>query len=181
MAKLATVLFSRKRKREIAEEPNKENHHPSTDATVITADQFSENNDDSPRSEPKERLGNVKFTTVQIHEHILMLGDNPAVSRGVPLTLAWERCSSRVYSVDEYEQRRQPKRRRNSLPLAYTPQQRETIAKLSGSSKKAIQFAGVRVKEIQQSREEAEFDSLKRGMWERIRQAPAMIVRAFER
>lgn len=167
MAKLVNVLFSRKRKRDAADTSNKENH---SDDTVITTDQFGD-------SSCCERFVKVKFSSVHIHEHSLILGDNPAVSRGVPLTLAWEPCGSKVFSVDEYEERGQSKRRRNSVPLAFTPQQRESIAKLSGSSKNAIQYVGVRVKEIQQSREEAEFDSFKRGMWDRLVKAPAMVTR----
>jgi hypothetical protein len=171
MAKLAAVLFSRKRKRD-TEESHKENKKNASDdtVTITTAGE-------SPRYETTKCCKKIRFTTVHIHEHLLVLGDNPAVSRGVPLTLSWESCHSKVYSVDEYEKRRQPKRRRNSLPSAYTPQQREAIAKLSGSSKKAIQYAGVHVKEIQQSREEAELDTSKTGMWERFRQTPAIVAR----
>ncbi|GAX28674.1 hypothetical protein FisN_33Hh051 [Fistulifera solaris] len=172
MAKLAVVLFSRKRKRdtEDCDKENKKRTGSEDNVTITTAAE-------SPRYEPTKRSKKIRFSTVHIHEHLLVLGDNPAVSRGVPLTLAWESCHSKVYSVDDYERRRQPKKRRNSLPSAYTPQQREAIAKLNGSSKRAIQCAGVHVKEIQQSREEAEMDSLKRGMWERLRQTPAIVAR----
>ncbi|GAX23158.1 hypothetical protein FisN_33Lh051 [Fistulifera solaris] len=171
MAKLAAVLFSRKRKRDTEEYEKENKKHASDDTVTITTV------GESPRYELTKRSKTIRFSTVHIHEHLLVLGDNPAVSRGVPLTLAWESCYSKVYSIEEYEKRRQPKRRQNSLPSAYTPQQREAIAKLNGSSKKAIQSAGVHVKEIQQSREEAEWDTVKRGMWERLRQTPAIVAR----
>lgn len=151
-------------------EANKENHH--SDDTVLL-DPFG---DSSSSCEPKIPT-KVKFSTVHIQEHRLVLGDNPAVSRGVPLTLSWTPSGSRVYSIDEYEERRLPKRRRSSLPVAFTAQQRESIAKLGGSSKSAIQSVGVRVREIQQSREESELDNYKRGMWDRILRAPVMTTR----
>lgn len=45
----------------------------------------------------------VRFGQVRIHEHKNILGDNPSVSKGPPITLDWDVLASHRICLDEYE------------------------------------------------------------------------------
>lgn len=53
----------------------------------------------------------VKFDQVFIHEFPIIMGDNPAVSRGAPLTIDWKPMTHDVLDIDIYEYLREPERR----------------------------------------------------------------------
>jgi len=53
----------------------------------------------------------VKFDQVFLHEFPLILGDNPAVSKGAPVTIDWKACSHDVMDLEIYEYLRAPERR----------------------------------------------------------------------
>lgn len=46
----------------------------------------------------------VKFSTVTIQEYPMIPGDNPAVSDGVPVTVAWTNISSNTVTLEQYEE-----------------------------------------------------------------------------
>ena len=46
----------------------------------------------------------VEFSTVTIHEHPRIAGDNPGGLSGPPLSIAWEAISSTCVDIDKYEQ-----------------------------------------------------------------------------
>lgn len=46
----------------------------------------------------------VSFSTLQIREYPICVGDNPAVTRGVPITIDWIHDSEVVCSLEEYEE-----------------------------------------------------------------------------
>jgi hypothetical protein len=85
----------------------------------------------------------VDWSTVQIHSHEVMLGDNPSVSSGPPLGIEWKASYSRKLTVDEYEERSPPHRSPEDLRLpkavrgrmlrkqGYTPQQLKVAQKRS--------------------------------------------------
>ena len=52
----------------------------------------------------------VHFGTVIINEHPIIVGCNPAVSSGVPLSIDWDRISQKIMSIQEYEIIRGPVR-----------------------------------------------------------------------
>jgi hypothetical protein len=59
---------------------------------------------------------NVSFSIIEIKEHPRILGDNPSTKKGPALSLGWYKPSKgRIlkYSVDEFERRRGPERRKN--------------------------------------------------------------------
>lgn len=57
--------------------------------------------------QPPDR--HVQFSTVIVHQHAQVLGDNPSVSEGAPLMLDWTAEESTTYpSIDDYEQHRHP-------------------------------------------------------------------------
>lgn len=66
-----------------------------------------------------KRSGNkaVGFSTVDLHVHRLVLGDNPSVSGGPPLTIGWRSEYSTQLTVDEYEQHHPDRRGKESLQV----------------------------------------------------------------
>lgn len=48
----------------------------------------------------------VRFSTIQIKEYPIIVGDNPSVCRGVPITIDWTPLSEMQCSVDDYEEQR---------------------------------------------------------------------------
>jgi hypothetical protein len=59
-----------------------------------------------------------------------MIGDNPAVSGGVPLTIAWNHVTVNTLTIDynEFLRQKQPRRKRKDLVLSAA--QRDTVSKL---------------------------------------------------
>jgi len=53
-------------------------------------------------------LQQVRFDSVTIYSHDMILGDNPAVSQGAPVTLDWTHSRCQVVSVDEFEEHIRP-------------------------------------------------------------------------
>ena len=45
----------------------------------------------------------VRFDSIRISSHAIILGDNPAVSKGPPVTIEWKSFESMRVSVDDYE------------------------------------------------------------------------------
>jgi hypothetical protein len=60
----------------------------------------------------------VSFDCIEIHEHPYKLGDNPSVSRGAPLTIAWKQQDYAEVGIDEYEYQRPSRKYRNQLKLS---------------------------------------------------------------
>jgi hypothetical protein len=58
---------------------------------------------------------NVRFSTLEIFDHPIILGDNPSTSCGPPLMIDWECIGSFQLSVDEYEASRGPRRVKQTL------------------------------------------------------------------
>ena len=109
----------------------------------------------SERSLPKKR---VQFSTVKVCSHSLIVGDNPAVSKGVPLTLSWASDWCETFSLDQHQASDRVLRK-------ISPYVREQIAQNAGASKQLLLQAREEVREIQRSRELA----MEVGFWERIR------------
>jgi hypothetical protein len=62
---------------------------------------------------------NVSFSCLDIKEFPITLGDHPSATSGPPVMLAAEPLCQRVVSLDEYEQKRCPRRPRQQLKLSY--------------------------------------------------------------
>jgi len=56
-------------------------------------------------------LKSVRFDQVFIHEFPIIMGDNPAVSKGAPITIDWKPIAHDVLDLDIYEYLREPERR----------------------------------------------------------------------
>ncbi len=116
----------------------------------------------SEQSSPKKR---VQFSTVKVCFHSLIVGDNPAVSKGVPLTLSWAHNSCETFSLDQHDTS-------GKVARKLSPYVREQIAQSAGASK--LVQTREEVREIQRSRELA----MEVGFWERIRH-PHMVHKRF--
>jgi hypothetical protein len=63
----------------------------------------------------------VSFSSLEIKEFNMTLGEHPCASSGPPVRLDWDSKPTldRVMSLDEYEQMRSPRRKRSKLKLSY--------------------------------------------------------------
>jgi len=99
--------------------------------------------DNEAESTDSESILSVSFDTVEVREYPIILGDNPAVSQGPPLTIDWEHDNEDTFSLDEYETTRPP--RRVTVEMSIPPDMRLDCLKRCGFSTKEI---SVRIKEI---------------------------------
>jgi hypothetical protein len=64
---------------------------------------------------------------IVIFEFANILGDNPAVSEGAPLTIAWNHDSESVVAIEYYEYLRQSRPRRKRKELVVSSGARDTL------------------------------------------------------
>ena len=81
----------------------------------------------------------VSFHNVRIREYPMTIGDNPAVSSGVAVTMDWDPLEqgSQVVEVDEYEDSRPERRAMGQMRIP--PHERREILRRSGHSMKEMQ------------------------------------------
>jgi len=99
-----------------------------------------------PRSSKK-----VWFDSVAINYHKIILGDNPAVSDGAPITIGWKAHEKEVIDVDCFEATR-PKAERKASSLKLPVQDRAAILLDNGYSVKQLAKMIQQVEEIQHQR-----------------------------
>jgi hypothetical protein len=117
----------------------------------------------------KQRQRSVTFDTVQVREFSLILGDNPAVASGAPVTLDWTPKTETTLNIDLYERfSKLQQGRRASLgsrsDLTLPVQQRARILMRAGYSIHEIVNAAVEANRIKKERAE----TLERRGWERL-------------
>lgn len=59
----------------------------------------------------------VSFSTVEFHEHAMILGCSPSTSQGPPIEIGWESLGSICVSLDEYEEIRAPRRGKHAMAM----------------------------------------------------------------
>lgn len=57
----------------------------------------------------------VAFSTIEFHEHAMVLGDNPSTSTGPSIEIDWTVQSHAVVGIEEYESMRLPRRKKDQL------------------------------------------------------------------
>ena len=67
-------------------------------------------------SSPRD-AGRVGFSRVEIKEYPICLGDNPAVSRGIPIAIGWDPFGTYEMGLEEYERSRPPRRLKLQLKM----------------------------------------------------------------
>lgn len=72
----------------------------------------------------------VTFDRLEIRKYPIVVGDNPAVTSGVPLTIGWDHDenSMAIVSVEEYENSRPPRRCNDELILPKSKRENMMIA-----------------------------------------------------
>mmetsp|Transcript_16990 Transcript_16990/g.19444 ORF Transcript_16990/g.19444 Transcript_16990/m.19444 type:complete len:208 (+) Transcript_16990:155-778(+) len=70
------------------------------------------------------------FTTIEIREYPIILGDNPSVSQGAPLTIGWEHWNVVKWDFDEYEETRPA--RRSYVEMSVPMEMRYNVLERSG-------------------------------------------------
>ena len=85
---------------------------------------FSDNNNDNNQSlndwkseyfdDDSDLQKMVSFSSVRVHYHACVVGDNPSVTEGAPLALAWKAVESQTYaSLDAYEEDEHQQKQKN--------------------------------------------------------------------
>lgn len=69
------------------------------------------------RQHAESQTARVTFTTVEFRTHCIILGDNPSVSSGPPVTIGWKSVESQSLNLSEYEEFREPRREKCDLIL----------------------------------------------------------------
>jgi hypothetical protein len=97
-------------------------HHPEGSGKPFTSyhsptHPAMESSDDSSDEQNSSRTKRVSWGNLTIFVMPNLLGDNPAVSEGAPLTIGWKYESKTILAIDYYEYLRQsrPRRRRREL------------------------------------------------------------------
>jgi hypothetical protein len=159
-------------------EPPLEAFVPISNTTLSTVDEFMEafNDVDSAafltngrkgclrrhrdKAESSSSSRSVQFSTVEVHLHEMILGDNPSVLMGPPLTICWYGSCHETFSLEEFEQARGPPKRRNEM--IWNRERRENILIHSGYSRREIDKAAEAVFKANQQRMESTKDFRKK-------------------
>jgi hypothetical protein len=106
----------------------------------------------------------VSWGTIEMHSHAIQLGDNPAVSRGPPITLGWEKTDYCKLSVDDYESNHEGRRSKQELILPGAL--REDWLRERGYSREELRQVTSVVKKVKLDRKSSAEDG---KMWEKLR------------
>jgi len=99
---------------------------------------------------PGRRL--VHFSHIEVYEFPCLLGDNPSVSAGAPLTLGWTHTSKAKMDVRLFEQRRKPRRSGKDLQSSAQSRQ-EYLTEVAGYTQAEIEDAAHQAASIRRKRE----------------------------
>lgn len=94
----------------------------------------------------------VHFSTIEVRDYSLCLGDHPDVNRGAPVSLDWEYESEQSFDIEEYEKRtcgREKKTEDEMIRLAF---EREYVLRKLGYSMEEIESRSKSVKKDQKNR-----------------------------
>ena len=89
-------------------------------------------------SRARFRQRQVSFNNIYIHEHPVVLGDNPGGISGPPLTIDWNAQRSIAMPLDDYEKGRPEEARRNKYQFTLPEMVRIDMLKQSGYSRQEI-------------------------------------------
>jgi hypothetical protein len=80
-----------------------------------------------PRPQHHSSSSHIRWSTVEIREYAIILGDNPSVIRGVPLTMDWTPLSSISLELEDYERLKPHPPRRPEQMLRNASQREELL------------------------------------------------------
>ena len=86
------------------------------------------------------RVSKIGFGEVTVREYPIIVGENPGVVKGVPITIGWDHLDESNHSVEDYEQARASQRKKvQEEGLKLNPVQRQKMLLGLGFSMAAIQ------------------------------------------
>ncbi|KAL7578016.1 hypothetical protein ACA910_014959 [Epithemia clementina (nom. ined.)] len=109
-------------------------------------------------SQPKKLLS---WSDISIYTHVMILGDNPSVSGGVPVTIDWEAVHSVTLRVDDFEAQREHQRRVSPLQLLLPRSLRESLCREAGAPRSQLTQVQQSMQHIKQQRQR----SARHGAW----------------
>jgi hypothetical protein len=116
------------------------------------------NDDTKPSACPRK----VRFGRVVITEFPIILGDNPAVTAGAPVTMDWTPQNESSFSITAYEQCKPKRRRRRRLLISVS--NRAILLLAAGYSIDDIADASINAQQIKFGRQE----SMQNQNWDRV-------------
>ena len=78
---------------------------------------FQDDNSTSSDDGEPEKPKSVRFDQIQVLELPIILGDNPSISNGVPVTLDWTHQSEIHLDVERFEEHRPSRRSLEEMKL----------------------------------------------------------------
>ena len=94
---------------------------------------------------------NVSFNKLLIREYSIELSDHPSCSCGPPIQLGWDYRDKASVAVEDYEERRLPRRNSNELILSYNVR-RYLLLKRAGYSKQELKRVMDEVNKVKRER-----------------------------
>ena len=98
----------------------------------------SNSSNSSPAKTSRRKVG---FGKITIREYPMIVGDNPSVRKGVPISIDWEHLSEDFLDVSQYEELRKDSRRTSMDELLMRPFYRDDMLRKLGFSKLDRQVA----------------------------------------
>lgn len=111
-------------------------------------------NDDDVREESmKSNEGkNVQFSTIEVRDYSLCLGDHPGVNRGAPVSLDWEYLSEQSFDLEEYEQRSFGREKKSHNAMIRQAFERNYVLRKLGYTEDEIKTRSKSVRQDQKNR-----------------------------
>ena len=94
---------------------------------------------------------NVSFSSLEIREYEITLGDNPSVSKGPPISLSWDYREAGSMDLEKFESKRGRRRSKDQMMLGSSMRQ-QILRNKTGISKIDIIDAVSEVKKIKEKR-----------------------------
>ena len=114
----------------------------------LTFDNDTDREDTMKSNESKT----VQFTTIEIRDYSLCLGDHPDVNRGAPVSLDWEYQSQQSFDIEEYEQRYSGKEKKTEQEMVRLAFEREYTLRKLGYTNEEIRTRSKHVKKDRKNR-----------------------------
>jgi hypothetical protein len=134
-----------------------------TTISSSSSSSFNETNVISQKRSKIEMKKTVQFGTITINEHPIIIGCNPAVSSGVPITIGWYSISQTIMTIQEYEMIRQPERVLYRTMLRQPSTERYAILQNLGFTRHELYEAEEAVNIIRELRYQSYLDIVDEG------------------
>lgn len=100
----------------------------------------------------RKKNRNVSFSEVEVRRYSLVVGDNPAVKLGVPISIGWDYVSAEIMSIDEFEKIHSVGKGEEELSIP--SDEREIMVRNAGFSTQQIRDSVRAVNAVKMEREQ---------------------------